>query len=101
MTCLVCTSCPGGADRLSLIRQALPGYVVRDTDCLSGCRSGGAVACRVPGKTAYLFGPVGADDMQGLAAFLRLYDASDDGRIADARPLGTFRFKVLARIPPA
>ncbi len=102
MICHVCTSCPGGPARLALIRQTLAGRaVVRGVDCLSGCRSGGAVACVAPAKTAYLFGPVGADDMPGLAAFLHLYDASDDGRITDARRLGSLRFKALARIPPA
>lgn len=101
MTCFVCTSCPGGQDRLDQIRHVLAGYDVRGWDCLSGCRSGGAVAFRAPGKTAYLFGPFEAADMDGLVAFLRLYQASDDGRIDDARPLGSLRFKALARIPAA
>jgi predicted metal-binding protein len=38
-------------------------------------------------------------DIPNLIAFLRLYGASPDGNLADARPLGSLRNKALARIP--
>lgn len=100
-TVFVCTECHEGAGRLALVRDALAGtgWEVRPYSCLSGCRSGGSVAIRAPGRMAYLFGPVGAADADGLRAFAALYDAAPDGVITDARALGSLRFKALARIP--
>ncbi|WEF24760.1 DUF1636 family protein [Paracoccus sp. S3-43] len=99
----VCAECPGGADRLAAVRAALDGAActVRASGCLSGCRSGGSVAVRAPGRMAYLFGPVDGGDRGGLRRFLDLYHAAPGGEIRDARPLGSLRFKVLARIPGA
>lgn len=101
ITVFVCTDCPQGADRLRNVSHALdrPGWVVRASACMSGCRSGGSVAIRSPGRMAYLFGPVEPDDLPGLAAFATLYEAAPKGEIEDARPLGPLRFKALARIP--
>lgn len=97
----VCAECPGGAERLAMVRDALAGsgWRIDAAPCLSGCRSGGSVAIRAPGKMAYLFGPVGPEDRPGLAAFAALYDAAAEGVIDDARPLGDLRLKALARIP--
>lgn len=77
------------------------GCAIRAVACVSGCRSGGSVAVREPGRMAYLFGPVDAGDMEGLRRFVDLYRAAPDGAIRDARPLGPLRFKALARIPAA
>lgn len=66
---------------------------------MSGCTRPSTVAVRAPGKTAYLFGDTGAADVTDLIVFLKLYEASGDGNLADARPIGTLREKALARIP--
>ncbi len=97
----VCAECPDGATRLQLIREALAGthWQIDPSPCMSGCKSGGSVAVRAPGKMAYLFGPVEAGDMDGFRAFATLYKAAPDGVIHDARPLGPLRLKALARIP--
>lgn len=99
----VCADCAGAAGRLAAIEQALAGtgWQVAPSACLSGCRSGASVAVRAQGKMAYLFGPVLDEDLPGLRAFVALYDAAPDGAISDALPLGSLRFKALARIPAA
>ena len=66
---------------------------------MSGCTRPSAVAFRAEGKTAYLFGEITAADLPDLLSFLRLYAASPDGALADARPLGELRNKAIARIP--
>lgn len=106
ITVTLCTTCPlgqgGFADRLAAeIRAADLPARVRGTACMSGCTRPSALAFRTPGKTAYLFGDVTADDLDALLTFLRLYAASPDGTLADARPLGTLRNRALARIPGA
>ena len=104
MTCIfVCSECPNGAERLSMISGLLGGddCEVRAVTCLSGCRSGGSVAVRAPGRMAWLFGPVEAGDLDDLRLFLALYQADPKGEIHDARPLTRLRFKALARIPAA
>ncbi|MDP0926861.1 hypothetical protein Q0601_06750 [Paracoccus onubensis] len=55
MTCIfVCSECPDGARRLSMIAGAFAGEEceIRASACLSGCRSGGSVAVRAPGRMA-------------------------------------------------
>lgn len=97
----VCTSCEsrekGFSDQL---RQALDGRAeVNETECMSGCVRGPAVAVRSAGKTAYLFGEITATDIPDLHRFVTLYAQSRDGSFADARVLGGLRMKALARIP--
>ena len=72
---------------------------IRTTDCMSGCTRPSICAFRAPGKTAYLFGDLAAEDLPDLLTFARLYAASPDGNLADARPLGALRTKAIARIP--
>ena len=72
---------------------------VEKIDCMSGCARPSTVAFRAEGKTAYLFGDVGEADLPDLVTFVRLYLASADGNLADARPLGALREKAIARIP--
>lgn len=100
----VCQSCAAGqAGMATVLRAALdeavPGYDVRETDCMSGCLRPSTLAFRAEGKVAYLFGDITADDLGNLILFARLYAASADGSIADARPLGDLRAKAIARIP--
>ncbi len=100
----VCRECrEGGAALAEAAAQILadrPKWRVTLAGCMSGCRGGASLAARAPGKTAYLFSPVEPEDLPGLAAFAALYEASPDGAIEDARPLGSLRLKALARIPP-
>lgn len=100
----VCRSCPAGraglADALrGALHQAGLVGTIGETDCMSGCIRPSTVAVRAEGKTAYLFGDLTATDIPNLITFLRLYDASADGNLSDARPLGSLREKALARIP--
>lgn len=100
----VCQGCAGdGGGLAAALDRALAsdGIGVR-TDaatCMSGCARPVSVAFRAPGKTAYLFGDLEPGDVAELVRFARVYDASVDGVLVDARPLGALRFKVLARIP--
>lgn len=100
-TVFVCGECPGGDKRLARVRAMLDGQgaVVAASACLGGCRSGGSVAIRAPGGMAYLFGPVEDAEIACLPDLIRLYRAAPAGVIADARPLGALRFRLLARIP--
>lgn len=72
---------------------------LQHVDCMSGCKRPQTLAVRQRGKTAYLFGEIGAEDLPDLLTFLQMYQDSLDGNFADARPLGQLRFKALARIP--
>lgn len=99
----LCTSCALGAGGFAdPLRAALAAAQIEATvapvDCMSGCARASTAAFRAPGKTAYLFGDLTAADLPDLITFARLYAASPDGTLADARPLGALRSKALARI---
>lgn len=99
-----CASCDLGAAgfadtfRVACIEAGLIAEV-RTTECMSGCTRRSTCAFRAPGKTAYLFGELTAEDLPDLLTFARLYVASPDGNLDDARPLGALRMKAIARIP--
>ena len=100
----LCTSCALGQGGFAdTLRDALSERGVEaditGTDCMSGCTHPSTIAFRAPGKTAYLFGDLTADDLPDLLIFAALYAASPDGTLADARPLGQLRTKAIARIP--
>lgn len=95
----VCTSCTADGGFLDVMRAELDGVDVSGVDCMSGCRRAQTVAFRAPGKVAYLFGDITADDMDDLRRFVTLYGASPDGTFSDARVLGGLRDKAMARIP--
>lgn len=100
----LCATCPAGRGPLparlaAALAADLPGAVLRQTDCMSGCTRPSAIAFRAPGKTAYLFGEITETDLPDLLTFARLYAQSPDGSFADARPLGRLRHKAIARIP--
>ncbi|MCB2126379.1 MAG: DUF1636 family protein [Rhodobacteraceae bacterium] len=100
----ICRSCPAGRAGLATALAdavAAAGLAARidETDCMSGCTRPSTVAVRADGKTAYLFGDLTEADIPSLVTFLRLYGATADGNLADARPLGSLREKALARIP--
>ena len=104
MIVTLCHSCALGQSGFAeTLRAGLEGAgftaEVRTTDCMSGCTRPSTCAFRAPGKTAYLFGDLTADDLPDLLTFARLYAASSDGNLHDARPLGAMRTKAIARIP--
>jgi predicted metal-binding protein len=100
----VCASCPAGKSglaahlRQALVRAGLP-VEVRETECMSGCTRPSTLAFRASGKTAYLFGEITEGDLPDILTFARLYLASSDGALADARLIGALRTKAMARIP--
>lgn len=104
MIVIFCASCElGEAGFADIARTALSNAGiaadVRTTDCMSGCTRRSTCAFRSPGKTAYLFGDLTADDLADLVTFACHYAASADGNLADARVLGALRMKAIARIP--
>jgi predicted metal-binding protein len=104
MNITLCASCAlgqaGFADTLctALATAKIPAQITT-TDCMSGCTRASTCAFRAPGKTAYLFGDLTAADLPDLVTFARLYAASPDGNLPDARVLGPLRHKAIARIP--
>lgn len=104
MKITLCTSCDLGAGGFAtplaaaLAESGIPAEIA-GVDCMSGCTRPSTLAFRAPGKTAYLFGDLTPADLPDLVTFARLYAASPDGTLADARPLGALRMKAIARIP--
>ena len=98
----LCQGCPGSltplTDALARTLHDLP-YVLKTTECMSGCTRPATAAFRAPGKTAYLFGDLSEADLPNLLTFATAYLASPDGTFPDARPLGPLRTKAIARIP--
>ncbi|MCC7321803.1 MAG: DUF1636 family protein [Rubellimicrobium sp.] len=104
LTVTFCAGCPLGRtdvpeDLAHALARAGLAAQVRRTDCMNGCARPSTVAFRAPGKTAWLFADVTAADLPDLLTMARLVDDSPDGTIADARPLGGLRSKLLGRIP--
>lgn len=100
----ICASCPAGqagfgaALKAGFAAQSLP-IELRETECMSGCTKPSTLAFRAPGKTAYLFGDISEQDLPDILIFARLYLASSDGNLDDARLIGALRTKAVARIP--
>ncbi|MGB5869680.1 MAG: DUF1636 domain-containing protein [Albidovulum sp.] len=100
----ICASCPAGqvgfgaALKAGFAAQSLP-IELRETECMSGCTKPSTLAFRAPGKTAYLFGDISEKDLPDILIFARLYLASSDGNLDDARLIGALRMKAIARIP--
>lgn len=104
ITLTLCRTCPAGqAGFENQLRDAVAKLDldanVSGVDCMSGCARPSTLACRETGKTAYLFGDITEADLPDIVTFVTLYSQSPDGNFADARPLGSLRFKALARIP--
>ena len=95
----ICGTCGEGAGRALAAR--MEGVAeVRVVPCLMACGRPLALAVDAPGKGTYLFADVEAATASGdLAAFIALLDASPDGEIADARPAGALRLRLMARLP--
>jgi predicted metal-binding protein len=104
MNITLCASCALGKGSFaaalgSALATAQVPARIATTDCMSGCLRESTAAFRAPGKTAYLFGDLSADDLPGLVTFARAYAASPDGNLPDTRILGPLRLKAIARIP--
>lgn len=104
MIVTLCASCALGQSGFAATLQTamqVEGLAARvtTTECMSGCTRPSTCAFRSPGKTAYLFGDLAADDLPDLLTFARHYAASQDGNLPDARVLGGLRRKAIARIP--
>ena len=99
MKVTVCGGC-GGADLRAALEGRLPaGAELAVTDCMVVCAKPVTLSVRAPGKAAYLFSGVGAEQAHEVATFARLFDASPDGVVADVRPIGALRFQLVGRIP--
>ena len=104
MKIILCQTCPLGKSgfatnlAFALGQAGIPAQIAH-VDCMSGCARASTIAFRAPGKTAYLFGDITAADLPDLITFARLYAATPDGNLPDARPLGDLRTKAIARIP--
>ncbi|MDX1785848.1 DUF1636 domain-containing protein [Roseovarius sp. ZX-A-9] len=103
---VICSTCDGadGKAFAAAVRDALAAagleYDVGDWDCMSNCARPLSVAFRATGKATYLFGDVvPATDLADLTAFARMYAASPDGWIEDARGAGRLRHCLVGRVP--
>lgn len=111
---VVCSSCASphggataeapGARLLAGLRAAADwraeGFELGEAACMGGCATPLAVAFQASGKASYLFAGLDPEaDLADVLAFARLYRASRDGWIEDARPAGRLRFCLRARIP--
>lgn len=66
---------------------------------MSGCARASTCAFRSRGKTAYLFGDLGASDLDDLVNISRHHAAARDGTFPDARILDALRHRAIGRIP--
>lgn len=110
---IVCSTCRAkgedtfrGADFATALRESfgadpdLQDFLVETHECLSACSKPNSLSFRAEGKAAYLFAGVDpVEDRGDIAAFARLYAATPDGWIEDARPAGRLRFCLIGRIP--
>lgn len=103
---VVCSTCEGKDGkgfaetlRAAFAKAGLP-FEVQDFDCMSNCGKPLSVAFKSPDKATYLFGEIDPDtDLDDTVAFARMYLASDDGWIEDARGAGRLRFCLIGRVP--
>lgn len=90
-----------GTDLADRLRVALAGRAeVGLTDCMIVCASPVSVSFRAEGKAAYLFSGIDPDtQLDELVTFAGLYAATPDGIVADVRPCGNLRFRLVGRLP--
>lgn len=97
---LICGICDGpGAALADAVRPRLPGWDVVTHDCLSVCAEPVSVAVQADSKATYVFAGITAQDAGDVVAFVRLFDASADGWVDDARPAGRLRHCLKSRVP--
>ncbi len=92
----VCIGCEGGHALADALEVQHP---VARVECMNVCSNPACLSVRDTGKAAYLFGGVSADLAENVTTFLALYEAAEAGIVADARPIGDLRFKLIGRIP--
>ncbi|MCA8879932.1 MAG: DUF1636 family protein [Rhodobacteraceae bacterium] len=99
---ILCGGCCDAAEALAQeIGAVSSGRAVHIASCLSVCKSPATLAAQGEGRATYVFAGIEAGDVADIAAFARAYDAAPHGWIADARPLGRLRFKLVTRVPAA
>ena len=95
----VCIGCEGGAALAAALEALSPPVAAQRVPCMNVCDNPACVSVRATGKPAYLFAGVGAGQAAEVAAFRAMFEGSETGEIADARPLGRLRFCLIGRIP--
>jgi len=97
----ICGECEGaGAGLAAALDGRMPeGVELRVVPCMNVCDRPVTVAARGEGLAAYLFGDVTEAEAEGVVAFARAWIDAPGGVIADARPLGALRFRLIGRIP--
>jgi predicted metal-binding protein len=97
---VICRSCEGPGEALAkALAQSGDGWAVEMHDCLSVCAEPVSLAVQAQGKATYVFAGLSDSDAADVKAFVALYDAADDGWVADARPAGRLRFCLKTRVP--
>lgn len=106
-TIFVCNTCcledgqhPGPALYVALQNALADTPIdVRLVSCMNLCDRPVSLGLRGIGKTGYLFGDVLPGDVDSAAVLARLYAATTDGEIADARPIGRLRHCLIGKLP--
>ncbi|KAF0675509.1 DUF1636 family protein [Profundibacterium mesophilum] len=97
---VVCRGCAGDAEALAqALADLRPGVEVVQAACLSVCAAPVTLAAQGAGRATYVFSGLGTGDLEDLSAFAEAYEAAPRGWIADARPLGRLRFRLVTRVP--
>ena len=108
VTLRLCTGCEGGGMRegKSAVQDALDkaGLAdlvrVRPAACLGACEAPRSLALQSPGRASYVFAGVDLiEQATDIAATCQTYLDAPKGWIEDARPCGTLRHQLRARIP--
>ena len=108
-TCLKDTEAnPRGETLAAELRQlfaksdddAIRAISIETVECMFMCDTPTSLSFRAADKAAYLFSGIDPNlDHDDILAFAKLYTASTDGWIEDARPCGRLRFCLTGRIP--
>lgn len=111
----ICSTCqkdaetdPQGETLAAELRQlfansddgAIRAISIETVECMSMCDTPTSLSFRATDKAAYLFSGIDPSlDHDDILAFAKLYTASGDGWIEDARSCGRLRFCLTGRIP--
>ena len=99
MELIVCSGCAGGDALAEALRETCGEVTVRRAGCLNLCAGPVGVAAQAPGRATYVFSGVTEAEAPDMAVFVAEWTRARKGWIADARPLGALRFRLVARIP--
>jgi predicted metal-binding protein len=97
---VICKTCDGpGLALADALHGQAPGWDVVLHECLSACAEPVSMAVQATGKATYVFAGLTDADSDDALAFIRLYDDTPDGWVADARSAGRLRFCLKTRVP--